>query len=69
MATVLKQKDEEVYLKSYDGVTGDIQFTDDGLEAKTYQNEWFAKTELDYLMFHFPEYNDEHLKKMIVYCT
>ena len=68
MAVLLKHRDEEKYLKSYNGVTGDIQFTDKQSEAKSYSNDWFAKAELEHLQFHFPE-EKETLDKTIVYFT
>lgn len=65
MGVFLKHKDKEQFLKSYDGVTGDLQFTDNINEAKGYQNDWFGKAELDYLQFHFPG----EMKEMMVYYT
>lgn len=52
MATILQTNSGE-YLKSYDGLTGEVVFTNDALEAKVYQNDWFAEAERDYLRFHF----------------
>jgi hypothetical protein len=52
----LKNTDKELYLKSIDTLNAKIEFTDKQNEAKQYQNgEWFAVTELEYLMFHFPQ--------------
>lgn len=69
MGVFLKDRDKSVFLKSYDGVTGDIEFTTKESEAKGYQNDWFARAELDYLLFHFPDYKEEYLGRMIVYYT
>lgn len=69
MGVYLKHKDKNVFFKSYNGVTGDIQFTEDISEAKPYKNDWFAKAEMDYLKFHFPEYKEEYLDKMQIYFT
>lgn len=64
MITVLKNNKAKLYLKSFDGVTGEIKFTKSINEAKRYQTDWFATTEQKYLMFHFPE-SKEILKEMI----
>jgi hypothetical protein len=69
MGVFWKHMDKNVFLKSYNGVTGDIQFTENINEAKGYQNDWFAKAEIDYLKFHFPEHREEYLDKMNVYFT
>lgn len=69
MPVVLKHRNQDTYLASYDGVTGEVKLTKNSNEAKTYSNDWFAKAELDYLQFHFPEVNDISMKDMIVYFT
>ena len=62
MATILHNSETGEYLKSYDGLTGEVVFTNEVYEAKTYQNDWFAEAERDYLRFHFakdyPKVND-----------
>lgn len=62
MATILQNSKTGEYLKSYDGLTGEVVFTDFMYEAKTYKNDWFAEAERDYLKFHFakdyPKVND-----------
>ena len=55
MRTVLHNKQDCVFLKSYDGVTGEVFFTPDLEEAKTYQNDWFAEAEQQYLRYHFKD--------------
>ena len=69
MAVVLKHRDQDTYLASYNGVTGEVKFTKKASEAKGYSNDWFAKAELEYLQFHFPEVDDIKMKEMIVYFT
>ena len=63
---VLKNKEKNIYFKSHNGITGEVKFTDFVNEAKGYDTEWFAKTELDYLRFHYPELGKEYLNKMTV---
>ena len=62
MATILRNSETGECLKSYDGLTGEVVFTNEVYEAKTYQNDWFAEAERDYLRFHFakdyPKVND-----------
>lgn len=65
MAVLLKNRDEDIFLESYNGVTGEIKFTTDVKHGKNYLNDWFAKAELEYLQFHFPE----ETKDMIIYFT
>ena len=69
MAVVLKHRDQDTYLASYNGVTGEVKLTKNSSEAKGYSNDWFAKAELEYLQFHFPEVDDIKMKEMIVYFT
>ena len=69
MAVVLKHRDQDTYLASYNGVTGEVKLTKKASEAKGYVNDWFAKAELEYLQFHFPEVDDIKMKEMIVYFT
>lgn len=65
MAVILKHRDENKFLESYDGVTGEVKLTDNMGNAKCYSNDWFAKAELEHLQFHFPE----ETKELIVYFT
>ena len=69
MAVVLKHRDQDTYLASYNGVTGEVKLTKKASEAKGYTNDGFAKAELEYLQFHFPEVDDIKMKEMIVYFT
>ena len=69
MAVVLKHRDHDTYLASYNGVTGEVKLTKKVSEAKGYTNDWFAKAELEYLQFHFPEVDGIKMKEMTVYFT
>ena len=52
----LKNKDKQLYLKSIDTLNAKIEFTDKQNEAKQYEGgRWYADTELEYLIFHFPQ--------------
>ena len=65
MAVILKNRDENKFLESYNGVTGEVKLTDKMDNAKCYSNDWFAKAELEHLQFHFPE----ETKELVVYFT
>lgn len=54
MAHYLKN-DEGLYLKEIDSVNTTITFTESTFEAKTYNGDWFADTELEYVKFHFKD--------------
>lgn len=57
---VLRNKYNE-FLKDIDTQDGNIEFTDDKKEAKTYNTEWFATVESEYVSYHFNELGDKVL--------
>lgn len=69
MSCYLKHREKDLYLKSYDGETGKVEFTKSQGEAKNYSNDWFANAEKSFLQFHFPDYNKEYLDYLIPYYT
>ena len=50
---ILAHKDYKMYVKEVDTANQKLEYTNDINEAKVYETEWFAQTELEYLMFHF----------------
>lgn len=50
---VLAHKDTKMYIKEVDTANQKLEYTNDINEAKLYETEWFAQTELEYLIFHF----------------
>jgi hypothetical protein len=61
----LKHSEKELFLKKIDNVNDKLEFTDDVHEAKCYDNDWFANAELQFLKFHFPDYEKEYLSHLI----
>ena len=45
MAVLIKHRDKEVYIRSVDWASGEVSFTDDINQAKSYKNDWFADAE------------------------
>ena len=52
------RNDDSVYVKDVDTANCLISFTENVNEAKKYDGEWFADTELEYLKFHFKDKGD-----------
>lgn len=51
----LKNSNDQ-YVKDIDSVNGTLEFTSSEDEAKQYSGDWFADTELEYIKFHFKDY-------------
>lgn len=49
MATFLKHREKDLYIKSVSWVNGTVEFTDDQSEAKRYKGDWFSDAELQQL--------------------
>ena len=58
MKLTLKNKDGD-FLKEIDTEETQISFTSNKKEAKTYQNEWFATVEAEYVQYHFKELGEK----------
>ena len=63
MTYVLKNSEKGLYLKGIDTQNEKIEFTEHREEAKKYDGDWYATTELEYAQFHFPQ-EKETLKNM-----
>lgn len=55
MAYFLKNNAKGLYLKGIDTQNEKIEFTEHREEAKKYDGDWYANTELEYAQFHFPQ--------------
>lgn len=55
MTYVLKNDTMGLYLKEIDTQNEKIEFTEHREEAKSYDGDWYANTELEYAQFHFPQ--------------
>lgn len=55
MSYVLKNSGMGLYLKGIDTQNEKIDFTEHLEEAKRYDGDWYATTELEYAQFHFPQ--------------
>jgi hypothetical protein len=63
MAYFLKSETKGLYLKGIDTKNEKIEFTEHLEQAKKYDGDWYATTELEYAQFHFPQ-EEETLKHM-----
>ena len=53
MGRLLLKNDNGQFLKSIDTVNQKAIFTKDKYDARSYDGEWFAETELEFVKFHF----------------
>ena len=63
MGVHLRQRDNNVFIKSVNWTEGEVKFTDDSNEAKSYLNDWFANAEMKQLQHYASmSYEDGGLK-------
>jgi hypothetical protein len=65
MAAYLKHSEKQLYLKAIDKQNDKLEFTENVAEAKPYDNDWFAKAELEFIQFHYPDYKEEYLDHLV----